>query len=876
MDAPLTMLGRGIVVGPRADAPPEYVGARRVVVDAGVVATPSDAVDVLHDHWLRREPVVIELAAASELRVPEVVSRAPWELGAGFELGRDRLQFLVWANTWDGRAPGEPIWWWGRKAARLGATVGGPADVVLPDGSPAWVDGGPRGVLAVDGTLIHRESVEVGALRPAAWRAPHADLAADQLVAVSHPVGPARIIAPAGSGKTRVLTERLRHLLADRRWEAGVVTAVAFNKRAADELVARTDGLGAHVRTINALGLAVLTGAMGGPAPVRRPAVIDERDVRTILDPIVMAEAGLRRQRNTDALAPYLLGLSLIRIGLHSPDEAEVMADAPGLAQVWPRYRDTLEAEGAVDFDDQIYQAIRRLLTSPSVRTAAQLRCRHLLVDEFQDLAPAHLLLLRLLAAPGYDVFGVGDDDQVIYGFAGATPEYLIDFGRYFPGAAAHALEVNYRCPTTVVDGARHLLRYNATRIPKVLRTPLDAPAGALEVRVGGSASAAVLEAVAAGHALDEIAVLTRVNSALLPAQVALHQAGVATNRAVDEQILGRTGVRTALAWLRMGVDPGNIARADITETVHRPSRKIARNVADMLVKRSRTSAHDIRRLAERLSGGDVDKLIGYADDIETVGRAAASGTGAALAAIRTSVGLGQTMASLDGGRASADRSTHGDDLRALEQLAPLHESASTFEAWLRAALSEPVEPGPVVTLSTIHRVKGQEWPVVVVAGVDDGLLPHELARTEADVEEERRVMHVAITRAAASAVVIADASCPSPFVAELDGSRAHVPVRAPVARVAAAGGGAGRAAAGAPAAVDAGLWEALRAWRREVATRTGVPAYVVLSDADLRGVAERMPKSMAELRQCRGFGPTKLERYGDELLAVLEAAAPA
>ena len=567
MDAPLTVLGRGVVVGPGAEPPPSYAVSPRVVVDEEVVAAPSEAVAVLHGHWVRREPVVIELAsgAAAAMRAPQSDDREPWEMGAGFELQRERLQFLVWANTWDARAEGPPIWWWGRKAARLGATLGGPADVVLRDGSSVWVDGGPRGPVDLDGgDVVHRESVELGELRPARWRAPGADLAPDQLAAVAHGAGPARIIAPAGSGKTRVLTERLRHLLADRQWESGTVTAVAFNKRAADELISRTAGLGAHVRTINALGLAVLSGAIGsrGGDGGRGPRVVDEREVRHLLDPIVVAEAGVRRQRNTDVLAPYLLGLSLIRIGLRAPSEAEDLADAPGLAQVWPRYRDTLRAEGAVDFDGQIDEAIRLLARSPDARAPVQMRCRHLLVDEFQDLAPAHLLLLRLLAAPGYDVFGVGDDDQVIYGYAGATPAYLIDFERWFPGAASHALQVNYRCPTAVVEGARHLLRYNSVRIDKDVLTPAGAAVGRLDLRVGGSPAEAVTEAISAGRALDEIAVLARVNSALLPVQVALNQAGVATNRAVDEQILGRTGVRTALAWIRLGLDPGAIARA--------------------------------------------------------------------------------------------------------------------------------------------------------------------------------------------------------------------------------------------------------------------------------------------------------------------------
>ena len=127
---------------------------------------------------------------------------------------------------------------------------------------------------------------------------------------------------------------------------------------------------------------------------------------------------------------------------------------------------------GAVDFDEQIYRAIEILLRDPEARSVAQSRCRHLLVDEFQDLNPAHMLLIRLLSAPAYDIFGVGDDDQVIYGYAGATPEYLINFEDYFAGAQAYALEVNYRCPPAVVTAATHVLSYNAARIAKTITTP--------------------------------------------------------------------------------------------------------------------------------------------------------------------------------------------------------------------------------------------------------------------------------------------------------------------------------------------------------------------------------------------------------------------
>src|SRR5205085_6714860 len=114
-----------------------------------------------------------------------------------------------------------------------------------------------------------------------------------------------------------------------------------------------------------------------------------------------------------------------------------------------------------------IYGAIEVLLRNPDVRRQVQRECRHLLVDEFQDLTPAQLLMLRLLSAPAYDVFGVGDDDQVIYGYAGADPEFLINYDRYFPGGTHHALATNYRCPAPVVRGSRNLLTYNRRRIDK-------------------------------------------------------------------------------------------------------------------------------------------------------------------------------------------------------------------------------------------------------------------------------------------------------------------------------------------------------------------------------------------------------------------------
>lgn len=179
---------------------------------------------------------------------------------------------------------------------------------------------------------------------------PPADVAPDQLAAVMHGAGPARIIAPAGSGKTRVLTERLRHLLADRRVTPTTVTAVAYNKRAAEQLGERTAGLGAHIRTLNSLGLAIVNGSgQFAPTGLGTRQVIEEVEVRRILESLVE----VRRQQNTDPMAPYIDALSAIRLGLTSPPAVEeAIPDAAGIAEAFDRYRAILADRRVLDFVD--------------------------------------------------------------------------------------------------------------------------------------------------------------------------------------------------------------------------------------------------------------------------------------------------------------------------------------------------------------------------------------------------------------------------------------------------------------------------------------------------------------------------------------------
>lgn len=223
-----------------------------------------------------------------------------------------------------------------------------------------------------------------------------------------------------------MLTERARHVL-----RAGVpaesLLLVAFNKRAQEETRQRSaEGSLLQIQTLNALALGILNGTNGFQSRGTRLQTINERDVREILSNYVK----FPRKTNTDPAAAWIDALTEVRLGLRSPRvvEREYGGDIEGFADFFPLYRQHLADHAQVDFDEQIYLAIQVLLREPKARLSAERRAEVLLVDEFQDLTPAPMLLLRLLAGPSLSIFAVGDDDQTIYGYSGATPEWLVQF----------------------------------------------------------------------------------------------------------------------------------------------------------------------------------------------------------------------------------------------------------------------------------------------------------------------------------------------------------------------------------------------------------------------------------------------------------------
>ncbi len=830
-------------------------------------STTPTLIAVLQGHAHTRTGCVLEVPSGFTFEPPSTVVTSPLhDLGPRFELTADTVHHLLTTNTIDGRGPGGFSLL--SSALRLGArpVADGRGEAELPDGSRAWLDGGPpRYTPPIDGVaVLHRVAIEHGSLSLPLGNATTAELAPDQLEAVVHPGGSARIIAPAGSGKTRVLTERARHLITQWQVPPSAVCLVAFNKRAQEEMAERTSDLPRlQVRTLNSIALAVLNGSAPFATQPTRFTTIDEPEVRRLIGKLVK----FPRKLNADPVATWLEALSLARLGLRSPESVESLyeGEVEGFAEVLPKYRAALAAQGAVDYDEQVVGAIEVLLTQPSARAAAQRACRFLLVDEFQDLTPAHLLLVRLLAGPGGGVFGVGDDDQTIYGYNGADPAWLIDFANIFPGAGEHPLEVNYRCPGGIVRAADTLLRHNRRRVAKVIRSAKPGHDGfrvaAAEGDSVAATVAAITTAVAAGVPAADIAVLTRVNSLLAPVQVALHAAGVPTSGGVGSDFTQRTSVRAALAWLRLATGGGAFDPTDLAEALRRPSRSLHPRIATWVAEQS--SVAGLRRLAGRINTErDSERVEGFATDIERLSLLAAGGgtTAAVLGSLRDQMGLATSIATLDLHRRGMNRTAQSDDLTALAQLATLHPDPSTFEAWLRRALGARWQAGGV-TLATVHRVKGQEWPLVVVHHAEADQFPHRLADDE---EEERRLFHVAITRASGEVLVV-PSDQPSPFILDCTtepSTRPAAPATSTTSRTP-----AGRGRATAPSATKPGegltgdqasLFEALRVLRRQLAA--GKPAFTVLPDSALHDIARVRPTSLDELGCGEGCRPGEAE----------------
>jgi very-short-patch-repair endonuclease len=300
--------------------------------------------------------------------------------------------------------------------------------------------------------------------------------------AVESATGPTRVLAPAGSGKTKTIVNHVLYLL-NQGVPAEKILALAFNKKARDEMQARLEGKGVYtveVRTFHSLGYEIVRAAFRW----NFDAATYSRTARELMRAAIKQHTDLPPMRNKDPLDAFLDGLRRAKMEL-SPLETLTVEYGERVYPFESIFYSYLEKQvGAkfLDFDDMIYLAIRALLQDSSLRRYFQSAFEFVLVDEFQDLNQAQLLLMQILALPENNIFAVGDDDQMIYGFRGAEVRHLIEFGTRFPVSSSHVLSTNYRSSRMIVRHSGWLIENNVARVKKDIQPGLQAETGTFEI----------------------------------------------------------------------------------------------------------------------------------------------------------------------------------------------------------------------------------------------------------------------------------------------------------------------------------------------------------------------------------------------------------
>jgi DNA helicase-2/ATP-dependent DNA helicase PcrA len=664
-----------------------------------------------------------------------------------------------------------------------------------------------------------------------------ADLDPEQTEAVLATSGPVAIHAGAGSGKTRVISRRTAYAIATGVVAADAALVVTFTDKAATEMVERLRSLGlprVTARTFHAHALSQLrhfwpAGHDGAPLP----ALLDSK--LPILSRIARQLPGHYRFTPSKDLADEIEWAKARRIAARAYETAAAAAgrEPPIPVDLFVRafgdYERAKARAGRIDFDDLLVETVNLLETDPDAAATVRARKSWFSVDEYQDTNPLQQRLLELWLGERDDLCVVGDEDQTIYTFTGASPEYLVGFAARFPGAREITLSRNYRSSPEILALANRLLAAEGRR-KRLVATLASGPPPVIRRHADGDAElaaivAAIRELMTGPVAASEIAILVRINAQIPPIEAALTKAGVPF-RVRGQRFFERQEVRDALRLMR---------RLPAGADAPRGSQLLA--------------ALDAQLRADL--GFEVDDALG--------GGAEARERNANLALVLEIAG-------------EAVAARHDLDREAL---------VADFEA--RAA-AEAASSDDGVNLLTYHRAKGLEWDAVFLPQLEEGTLPIRQAESDEAIAEERRLLYVGLTRARRHLSLSwaerrasgnADRETrrrPSRFLAAIGertiGSGAHVPGRVTVIPGAPMNAGATRRAREA----DAPLMAALREWRLATARSDGVPAYVVAPDSLLADIAEQHPMTLAALRRMKGMGPSRLARYGEEILAITSA----
>jgi DNA helicase II / ATP-dependent DNA helicase PcrA len=636
-------------------------------------------------------------------------------------------------------------------------------------------------------------------------------LDAEQREAVEAPLGPVCILAGAGTGKTRAVTHRIAYQTHGGLVAPQHVLAVTFTTRAAGELRARLRQLGVEgvqARTFHSAALRQLQYFWPRISQGPRPTLVESK-LATIRVAAGKSRLSLSVPEQRDLASEIEWAKAALVEPSEYPAQAALVHRVPPLEldvvrRVFAAYEEVNADRGQLDFEDLLLLMAGAIEGDRTIAAEVHERYRHFTVDEYQDVSPLQQRLLDAWLGDRDDLCVVGDPNQTIYSFTGASPAYLREFGKRFADATIVRLVRDYRSTVQVVGLANRVI--TDSRLQAQGGDGPDPQFNGYDDEPAEAAAVAsdIARLRAQGVALSEVAVLYRVNAQSETYEAALTQAGLPYVLRGGQRFFERPEIREAVVLLR------GAARS--------------------------TTDHETGALLETVT--DVLTAAGFSSEPP-------GGAGAARdrwESLKALVGLAEEFAALD---PEADLAAFVAELaaRADAQHAP------------------PIEG---VTLASLHAAKGLEWDAVYLVGLVDGTVPITHATTPEQVEEERRLLYVGITRARRHL------SLSWAFARAAGGRKSRKPSRfldgiRPIALT-------GERAAKAPkkGLSDDPVVQRLRDWRLQRARDDGVPAYVVFDNKTLEEIAARAPIDRGELAEVPGIGPKKLEQYADEVLALL------
>jgi DNA helicase II / ATP-dependent DNA helicase PcrA len=617
-----------------------------------------------------------------------------------------------------------------------------------------------------------------------------------QREAVTHGEGPLLILAGAGSGKTRVLTHRIAFLIYTQQAHPNEILAITFTNKAAQEMRTRVERLlerntrGMWLMTFHAACARILRSEAERLGYTRQFTIYDQADARRLTRRCA-DELGIDPKRFTPAAIHSQISAAKNRL-----QSAEDYRQAVGsqfeemIADVYERYERDLLRMNAMDFDDLLFRAVNVLELYEETRIRYARAFRHVLVDEYQDTNHAQYRLLQLLVGGGRapkrgervqleghrNLAVVGDDSQSIYGFRGADVRNILDFQDDFPDARVVKLEQNYRSTQTILSAANAVIANNRGGIAKHLWSELGdgEPIHVRELEDEHSEARLVVgeieRLVDEGAARSEIAVLYRTNAMSRVVEDTLVRREIAYQVIGGTKFYERAEIKDAIAYLSWLANPFDVVA--FTRIVNSPRRGLGRTSLSRIVAHSTTvgvSVWEAAAAAEQIPGlgaAAVKSLTRFMASMTSLSELAHQGipVGDLLDAVLARTGYVETLEAEALGGAEKTIEAQGR-LENLDQLVEVarefdagadrdsHPSEDTLDLFLQqlalvADADSRSEDEGLVTLMTLHNAKGLEYPIVFIAGCEDGVFPHSRALDEGGLEEERRLFYVGVTRA--------------------------------------------------------------------------------------------------------------------------------